>query len=81
MAGARATLTGLIFVAVSINLSLVLTLPGLSGQAADSIMQWFGVLLISNKRTHSEQDSTRDRDLRSELRSIARPEHNSSFDI
>jgi hypothetical protein len=47
MAGAAATLTGLVFVAVSINLSRVLTVPGLSGRAAESIMQLFGVVLIS----------------------------------
>jgi len=42
-----ATLTGLIFVAVSINLSSVLSIPGLTGRAAESMMQLFGVVIIS----------------------------------
>jgi hypothetical protein len=46
-AGAAATLTGLVFVAVSINLPRVLSLPGLTGRAAESILQLFGVLIIS----------------------------------
>jgi hypothetical protein len=47
-AGASATLTGLVFVAVSINLSSVLAIPGLTGRAAESLLQLFGVLLISS---------------------------------
>jgi len=47
LAGAAATLTGLVFVAVSINLSRILTIPGLVGRAAESIMQLFGVVVIS----------------------------------
>jgi hypothetical protein len=47
LAGAAATLTGLVFVAVSINLSRVLSIPGLTGRAAESIMQLFGVLIVS----------------------------------
>jgi hypothetical protein len=47
LAGAAATLTGLVFVAVSINLSRVLSVPGLTGRAAESLMQLFGVLIIS----------------------------------
>jgi len=46
-AGAAATLTGLLFVAVSINLTRVLAVPGLTGRAAESLLQLFGVLLIS----------------------------------
>lgn len=46
-AGAAATLTGLIFVAVSINLTRVLSVPGLTGRAAESLMQLFGVLIVS----------------------------------
>jgi modulator of FtsH protease len=46
-AGAAATLTGLVFVAVSINLARVLSTPGLPGRAAESILQLFGVLLVS----------------------------------
>lgn len=47
IAGAAATLTGLVFVAVSINLSRVLSIPGLTGRAAESMMQLFGVVVIS----------------------------------
>jgi len=47
MAGAAATLTGLVFVAVSINLSRILTVPGLTGRAAESMMQLFGVVIIA----------------------------------
>lgn len=47
LAGAAATLTGLVFVAVSINLSRILTVPGLTGRAAESMMQLFGVVVIS----------------------------------
>jgi modulator of FtsH protease len=46
-AGAAATLTGLVFVAVSINLPRVLSVPGLSGRAAESLLQLFGVVVIS----------------------------------
>lgn len=47
MAGAAATLTGLVFVALSINLRRVLSIPGLTGRAAESMMQLFGVMVIS----------------------------------
>jgi uncharacterized membrane protein len=46
-AGAAATLTGLVFVALSINLSKILTIPGLPGRGAESIMQFLEVFLIS----------------------------------
>ncbi len=46
-AGVAATLTGLVFVSVSINLSRVLATPGLTGRAAESMMQLFGVVVIS----------------------------------
>jgi hypothetical protein len=46
-AGAAATLTGLVFVAVSINLQRVLTIPGLSGRAAESLLQFLQVFFIS----------------------------------
>ena len=46
-AGVSATLTGLVFVAVSINLSRVLAIPGLPGRAAESLTHFFGVLLMS----------------------------------
>jgi hypothetical protein len=35
-AGAAATLTGLVFVAVSINLARILSIPGLPGRAFDA---------------------------------------------
>jgi modulator of FtsH protease len=46
-AGAAATLTGLVFVAVSINLSRILSITGLTGRAAESLLQLFGVLVIA----------------------------------
>lgn len=46
-AGAAATLTGLVFVALSINLSRVLAVPGLSGRGAESMMQFLQVFFIS----------------------------------
>jgi hypothetical protein len=46
-AGAAATLTGLVFVALSINLSRVLAIPGLSGRGAESIIQFLQVFFIS----------------------------------
>ena len=46
-AGAAATLTGLVFVAVSINLSRILSITGLTGRAAESLLQLFGVVIIS----------------------------------
>ncbi len=42
-----ATLTGLVFVAVSINLTKVLSIPGLTGRAAESILQLLGAVVIS----------------------------------
>jgi modulator of FtsH protease len=47
MASASATLTGLLFVAVSINLTKILEVKGLSGRAAESLVQLFGVLAIT----------------------------------
>jgi hypothetical protein len=46
-AGAAATLTGLVFVAVSINLTRIMSIPGLPGRAGESIMQFLEVFLIS----------------------------------
>ncbi len=45
-AGASATLTGLVFVAVSINLARILETPGLSGRTAESILQFLQVFFI-----------------------------------
>lgn len=46
-AGASAALTGLIFVAVSINLSKILALPHLPGRAAQALLVLLPVLMIS----------------------------------
>jgi hypothetical protein len=56
-ASAAATLTGLVFVAVSINLSRVLSIPGLTGRAAESILQLFGVVIISTTALIPHQSS------------------------
>jgi hypothetical protein len=45
-AGAAATLTGLVFVAVSINLSKIVAFVGLPGRAAESIFQFLQVFFI-----------------------------------
>lgn len=42
-----ATLTGLVFVAVSINLARILASPGLPGRAAETIAQFLQVFFIS----------------------------------
>ena len=46
-AGASAALAGLIFVAVSINLSKVLEFPSLPGRAAEALMGLMSILFIS----------------------------------
>jgi hypothetical protein len=46
-AEASATLTGLVFVAVSINLARIIEIPGLSGLAAESMARFLGVVFIS----------------------------------
>ena len=46
-AGASAALAGLLFVAVSINLSRVLELPGLPGRAGEAVALLVGVLVVS----------------------------------
>jgi hypothetical protein len=45
-AGAAAALTGLIFVAVSINLARIMEYPGMSGRAGEAVLMLLGVLLI-----------------------------------
>jgi hypothetical protein len=45
-AGAAATLTGLVFVAVSINLGKIVAIPGLPGRAAESLLQFLKVFFI-----------------------------------
>ena len=42
-----ATLTGLVFVAISINLDRIMVYPGLPGRASESILQFIEVFLIS----------------------------------
>jgi hypothetical protein len=46
-AESAATLTGLVFVAVSINLQRVLSSPGLPGRAAESLAQFLQVFFVS----------------------------------
>jgi modulator of FtsH protease len=47
-AGAAATLAGLLFVAVSINLSRIIGYPGLTGRAAEALLLLFGVLATAS---------------------------------
>jgi hypothetical protein len=47
VAGAAAVLTGLIFVAVSINLERILAVRGLPGRAGESVGMFLGVLVLS----------------------------------
>jgi hypothetical protein len=46
-AGASATLTGLVFVAFSINQTKIMSFPGLPGRAMESLLQFLEVFLIS----------------------------------
>jgi hypothetical protein len=46
--GAAATLTGLVFVATSINLTRILAVPGLPGRAAESMIQFMQVFFVSS---------------------------------
>jgi len=46
-AGAAATLTGLVFVAVSINLNRIMAAPGLPGRAGESVVQFLQVFFVS----------------------------------
>jgi hypothetical protein len=47
VAGAAAVLTGLVFVAVSINLERVLQVPGLPDRAGESVLMFLAVLVYS----------------------------------
>jgi hypothetical protein len=47
-AEAAATLTGLVFVAVSINSDKIMAFPGLPGRAGESILQFLEVFFISS---------------------------------
>ena len=59
-AGAAATLTGLVFVAVSINLARIVETPGLIGRAAESIAHFLqGVFCVyGNVDSATTGDST-----------------------
>jgi hypothetical protein len=46
-AGAAATLTGLVFVAFSINQTRIMEYPGLPGRALESLLQFLTVFLVS----------------------------------
>ncbi len=46
-AGAAATLTGLVFVAFSINQSKIMEYPGLPGRAMESLLQFLEVFLVA----------------------------------
>jgi len=46
-AGASAALAGLIFVAVSINISKIIEYPGVSGRAGEALALLIGVLIIA----------------------------------
>jgi hypothetical protein len=56
-AGASAALTGLIFVAVSINLSRILSFPHLPGRAAQALLVLLPVLMISTFGLIPEQSA------------------------
>lgn len=56
-AGAAATLTGLVFVAVSINLSKIIDIPGLPSRAAESILQFLQVFFICTAALIPRQDA------------------------
>lgn len=47
-AGAAATLTGLVFVAVSINLAQIISIPGLPGRAFEALAQLLQVFFIAS---------------------------------
>ena len=53
-----ATLTGLVFVAVSINLTRILAGPGLPGRAAESLLQLLATVVISACALIPGQSST-----------------------
>jgi len=47
-AGAAATLTGLVFVAVSINLAHIMSVPGLPGRAFEALAQLLQVFFVAS---------------------------------
>jgi hypothetical protein len=56
-AGAAATLMGLVFVAASINLSMIVSTPTLPGRVLESVLQFVQVLFISMLITIPRQSS------------------------
>ena len=56
--GAAAALAGLLFVAVSINLTRILTFPGLTGRAAEALLILFGVISASTLGLVPDQSPT-----------------------
>ncbi len=57
-AGAAATLTGLVFVSVSINLAKIIAFPGLPSRAAESIVQFLQVFFICTAMLIPRQPTT-----------------------
>lgn len=57
-AGAAATLTGLVFVAVSINLAKIIAFPGLPSRAAESVVQFLQVFFICTATLVPRQPTT-----------------------
>jgi hypothetical protein len=54
-AGAAATLTGLVFVAVSLNLAKIMAIAGLPGRAGESILQFLQVFFVATVALIPEQ--------------------------
>lgn len=54
---AAAALTGLVFVAISINLTKILAIPGMSGRAAETLVILTGALLVSTLALVPDQPS------------------------
>jgi hypothetical protein len=57
-AGAAATLTGLVFVAVSINMTRIVETPGLAGRAAESMAHFLQVFFICTVALIPRQPAT-----------------------
>ena len=58
LSSAAATLMGLVFVAASINLSMIVSTPTLPGRVVESVLQFVQVLFISLLITIPRQSST-----------------------
>jgi uncharacterized integral membrane protein len=57
-AGASAALAGLIFVAVSINLSKIIEYPGVSGRAGEALALLIGILIVATLGLAPNQSQT-----------------------